>query len=404
LKSRLLSLSFAPLLLAACSGQTAPAASTPTPAGTGPSPKWTFQTGAAIWGSAAVRDGVVYIGSNDHRLYAVDAKTGDERWELATQGEVRSQPTFAGDAAIFSSDDGYLYAADARTGQQLWRADIHNVHQRVPLNDPNMGGSYDFDFLTSSPVVAAGAVFVGSADGALYALDAASGSVSWAFQTGDRIRATPAIGEGVVYIGSWDGYLYALDAATGALVWKTLLGVDGSPRYLTLPIQSTAYVAGGVVYCASRKAATFALDAATGTVLWETSNGSGNWLESSPVARGKYVYIGSSLASNLNIYDATSGEERSHFSLAVAAWSTPLVTDGVAFIGSEGNPNGVDLGGGMWAVDIGPSGGLAEPRWFYPVSGSQEPAGYNGVNSSPQLADGVLYFGGLDGRLYALAV
>jgi outer membrane protein assembly factor BamB len=267
-----------------------------------------------------------------------------------------------------------------------------------------MGSSYDFDFLTSSPVVVDGVVYVGSADGRVYALDAASGSRRWTFQTGDRIRATPALAEGVVYIGSWDGYLYALDAATGALVWRTLLGVDGSPRYLTLPLQSTAYVGGGVVYCASRKAATFALDAATGSVLWETSNGNGNWLESSPVARGQYVYIGSSLASNLNIYDLSTGEQRAHFNVAVAAWSTPLVTDGVVYIGSEGSPGGADLGGGMWAIDIGASGGQAEPLWFYPVSGSVEPAAYNGVNSSPQLVDGVLYFGGLDGRLYALAV
>jgi outer membrane protein assembly factor BamB len=408
LKRRILGLPLALFLLVGCSNTTGTPTPRPTPTvpaspRADPELKWTFKTQGAIWGSAAVRDGVVYIGSNDHSLYAVDAGTGAQKWKFATQGEVRARPAFAGDSVIFSSDDGSLYALDAKTGGQRWKSDIHNTHRRVPLDDPNMGTHYDYDFLSSSPVVVDGSVYVGSADGNVYALDAAKGTVTWTFKTADRVRATPAVAGGVVYIGSWDGYLYALKADTGTLVWKYLAGVDGSPRYLTLPIQSTASVADGTVFCASRKASTFALNASTGTQLWDISNGNGNWLESSPVVSGGYVYIGSSLASNLSVFSA-DGVPQLGFNVAAAAWSTPLVADGIVFIGSEGFPGGPELGGGMWAINVDPDGGASESRWFYSVKNTVEPSGINGVNSSPVLADRVLYFGGLDGLLYALDV
>lgn len=410
MKRRFLSMPFAVLLVAGCGSSTGTPTATPsaTPSvpsspRTAPALKWSFATQGAIWGSAAVRDGLVYIGSNDQSVYAVDAKSGNQKWKLATAGAVRSQPAFSGDAVIFSSDDGSLYAANAGTGARLWKTDIHNSLKRVPLDDPNMGSTYDYDFMTSSPVVANGTVYVGSSDGTVYALDAASGAVSWRFQTTDRVRATPAVADGVVYIGSWDGYLYALKADTGTLVWKTLLGSDGAPKYLTLPIQSTAFVDKGAVYCASRKAATFAVDIKTGTPLWETSNGGGNWLESSPVVRNGKVYIGSSVASKLNVYAASTGDALPGFNVAAAAWSTPLVTDDAVFIGSEGLPGGADLGGGVWAINTA-SGSASVSRWFYPVSNTIEPTGINGVNSSPVMVDRVLYFGGLDGRLYALDV
>src|SRR3989304_5363982 len=46
--------------------------------------KWTFATGAPIDSSPAVVNGIVYIGSRDHNLYALDAATGEVRWKFAT--------------------------------------------------------------------------------------------------------------------------------------------------------------------------------------------------------------------------------------------------------------------------------------------------------------------------------
>ena len=395
--SRFLLVPLAVVLLAGCAGSTAKPAPAPR---ANPEVRWTFKTTGPIWGSAAVKSGVLYVGSNDKSVYALDANSGSQKWAFTTQGDIRTRPAFSGKNVIFSSDDGSLYAVDAASGAQVWKTDIHNTHQRLALNDPH--ANFDFDFMTSSPIVSGNKVFVGSADGNVYGLDAATGSVSWTFKTSDRIRATPAVDKGVVFIGSWDGYLYALKADDGSLVWKYLAGVDGNPRYLTLPIQSTATISNNKVYCASRKAATFAVNATTGEKLWEAGNGTGNWLESSPVVANGNVYIGSSAASNLNEYSDT-GVPQGPYSLGgPAAWSTPYVDKGTVYIGSEGYLAGQK--GGLWAVNSDPNGGLTDSRWFFEVDNSVEPAGYNGVNSQPLLIGRVLYFGGLDGVVYALNV
>jgi outer membrane protein assembly factor BamB len=407
---------FAACLVAACSnGQASPAAtatatSAPPPT-TPPSPRpspevqWTFKTQGAIWGSAAVSNGVVYVGSNDHSLYAVDIKTGAQKWKFDTAGEVRSTAAFTTEAAVISSDSGKLYAVDQKTGRQVWQTDIHNDLKRPRLDDKAALAIYDYDFLTSSPIVANGVVYVGSRDGNVYAVDAKSGQVRWTFKTGDRIRATPAFADDLVYIGSWDGYLYALKADTGALVWKYFAGQEVlQPQYLVTPIQSTAFVANGVVYCASRKAILFALDAATGKELWQESNGSGNWYESSPVVGGGVVYIGSSAAGQLFATDARAGSQVGSLGFAAAAWSTPLVDRDTVYIGAEEFDAASAGHGGLYAVALASNGLPAVKRWTFAVGPTLEESGTGGVNSSPLLVDRTLYFGGLDGVLYALGV
>jgi outer membrane protein assembly factor BamB len=61
-----------------------------------------------------------------------------------------------------------------------------------------------FDFYLSSPVVANGAVYFGSGDTNIYALDAASGALKWKFKTGDVVHASPAISDGILFVGRWD--------------------------------------------------------------------------------------------------------------------------------------------------------------------------------------------------------
>ena len=69
------------------------------------------------------------------------------------------------------------------------------------------------DSVDSSPTVVDGVVYVGSDDGTLYALDAATGAERWRFATGDEVDSSPAVVDGVVFVGSEDGNVYALEAA-----------------------------------------------------------------------------------------------------------------------------------------------------------------------------------------------
>ena len=97
--------------------------------------------------------GIVYVGSDNGKVYALDAATGHSRWTYATGSNVESGPAVAGGTVYVSSDDGNVYALDAATGHPRWTY-------------PDAGGP-------SPPVVAGGTVYAGS-DGHVYALQAAS--------------------------------------------------------------------------------------------------------------------------------------------------------------------------------------------------------------------------------------
>src|SRR5262249_38895615 len=58
----------------------------------------------------ALAGGQVFFGSDDGNVYALDAKTGKERWRFHAGGSVISSPTVVADAVYFGTDDGNLYA------------------------------------------------------------------------------------------------------------------------------------------------------------------------------------------------------------------------------------------------------------------------------------------------------
>ena len=66
--------------------------------------------------------------------------------------------------------------------------------------------------VVSSPRVSQGILYVGSADGHLYSLDARTGNLAWRFPTGGPITGSPAIGTGMVFVASTDHAVYALPA------------------------------------------------------------------------------------------------------------------------------------------------------------------------------------------------
>ncbi len=72
---------------------------------------WSFTTGDSIENSSpAVVDGIVYEGSRDGRVYALDAATGAKKWSFAAGDAVESSPAVAGGVVYVGSEDGSVYA------------------------------------------------------------------------------------------------------------------------------------------------------------------------------------------------------------------------------------------------------------------------------------------------------
>ena len=168
---------------------------------------------------------------HDGNIYGVDAETGRQIWKRPTSGPVPCTPAVANGMVYAASYDGKFYALNAQTGAIKWkfatggerRFEAKGIHGLEPKTQ-TMADQYDI-FL-SSPVVMQGAVYFGSGDGNLYALDAASGELKWKFKTGDVVHSSPAYVDGTLYFGSWDSFFYAVDAATGKEKWRFHGGED----------------------------------------------------------------------------------------------------------------------------------------------------------------------------------
>ncbi len=337
---------------------------------------WTFQTGGEIWSSPVADAGVVYFGSDDSHLYALASDTGLERWRFNAGAPVRSRPALDSAAVYISADSGYLFAVSRDTGHERWHADV-GVETASQLKARSQ-----WDYLQSSPAVADGMVFVGSLDTYIYALETQTGAERWRFKTEMPVRSSPAVADGIVYVGSWDGLVYALDAQTGTERWR--FDTQGN-------VQPSPTIVDHIVYIGSRHPYLYALDAANGTELWRCSYGR-SWVESSAAVVDGVVYVGSSDALRLFALDAATGATVWEYITNGYAWSSPAVTSHGVYIGSIGV-----LHGYLHAVDRQ----TGQELWRI-ETGKALKYNYRGVVSSPAAANGVVYFGGLDGKLYAV--
>jgi eukaryotic-like serine/threonine-protein kinase len=388
--------------------------------------KWKFHTGGMLIGSPTAAEGVLYFGSTDGNLYAVESESGKLKWKFAAKGRIPSSPAVSGGTVFFGSYDGYFYAVDASTGALKWKFQTggerrfagKHLHGSQPIGETMPD---PFDCYLSSPVVWNGAVYFGSGDGSVYALNAASGTLNWKFKTGDVVHASPAIADGAVFIGSWDSYFYALDAATGREKWKFKTGEDPD-THNQVGIQSSAAVVEGMVYFGCRDSHLYALDAGTGEKKWSFS-AEGSWVVGSPAVKDGKVYFPTSDSSLLYAVDAKSGQVLQ--SLGFNRWylySSPAIAGNMLYIGStQGKLVAVDLAGlkplwsfeteGMKArgpaytkADGTPNGDALFRSDFYDdmVVGVERVMSVGAIISSPVVVGNVVYVGSADGNLYAV--
>jgi outer membrane protein assembly factor BamB len=260
--------------------------------------RWKFTTKGRITSSPAVADGRVYFESYDSNFYALDAKSGHLVWKFATAGERRfsgrhlhgaepaaevmpdpfdfflSSASIAAGLVYFGSGDGNVYALDSASGALRWKFLTGNV-------------------VHASPAVANGTVYVGSWDSYFYALDAMTGQQRWRFKTGEDpkinnqvgIQSSAVIANGMVYFGCRDSNLYALDAASGEKRWVF-------PNNGSWVIASPVVRDGKVYFATSDSGLLVGLDAKSGKVIFALKDHQWPFF-SSPALAGDYLYIGS---------------------------------------------------------------------------------------------------------------
>jgi outer membrane protein assembly factor BamB len=298
-------------------------------------------------------DGIIYVGSSDSFLYAVNAD-GSIKWSYPTGGRIEASPAIAPNGILyFGSDDNQIYCLTPG-GKLLWR---HST-----------GGD-----VASSPAVAVdGVVYVGSDDNYLYAINP-DGTLKWQFQTGGNVEASPAIAaDGTIYFGADDNFLYAL-YSDGTLKWKH----DARDDVRSSP----AIGSDGTVYFGTDSRTIFDFYALNpdSTVKWVLS---GDRVRSAPaIGTEGSVYFGST-DNHLYAMNPDGTLKWRYLAGANVDAGPAIASDGTIYFGSDDN----------FLYALYPDGTL---KWRYETDGS--------INSPPTIgADGTVYFTSGDGYLYAL--
>ena len=211
--------------------------------------KWFFQTAGEIFGSLAMDSkGTVYAGSRDDRVYAVDPN-GQMLWSFTAGDWVDSSPTLSHDESVlyFGSWDNNVYAVNTVTGAKVWEFATGSL------------------VIASPSIDASGNLFFGSSDGFFYSLDP-NGNLRWQYYVGEEMDSSPTVSEdGSVYVGAFDGLLYAF-TNDGNLMWSfaTELGLAGEAQRIKSPPTVTA---DGEIFFGGGDGFLYALDQ-NGVELW----------------------------------------------------------------------------------------------------------------------------------------
>jgi len=312
---------------------------------------WMYDAGDVIDSSAAIADGVVYVGGGDGDLIALDLASGAVRWKYTTGNLIgESSPAVGADAVYVGDLGGILHAVNARDGKALWTFKTGSE-------------------IKSSPVIVAGAtetVLIGSYDGHLYALEARTGRMRWKVLTRGQVHATPAVQDGLAFIAGCDAIFRAIRVTDGREMYQVESGsytaaspvVSGDRAYFgtfnyemlaldlkkrtvvwrysqpdaQFPYYSSAALSDGRVIVGGRDKVVHAIDTTTGRAAWTFATKAR--VDSSPVVAAGRVYVGSS-DGRLYVLDAASGAKLSEFDTGAAITASPAIAGGRVVIGSQ---------------------------------------------------------------------
>lgn len=393
------------------------------------SPKtlWKFKTKGEVISSPAVQGNTIFIGSEDHNLYALNATSGVLKWSFETGGAISSTPLVANEKVLFLSYDGYFYCLNKQDGTLIWKFQTEGESKFKVKDYYNGSFEPDFwDFYLSSAVIQDNVVYFGSSDAHIYALNIENGAQIWKHKTGGSIHSSPAISENSLVVGSWDSKVYCLDVATGSEKWVFTTDQDFKD-YIWLGVQASPSIENGVVYIGSRDAKFYALNLESGKVLWEKDEFDRSWMPSSAAIGDSAIYTGSSDSMSFFSISKVSGEINYKTKTNTYTFSTPAIDSEMGYVGAaNGRVFGIELKSGEIKWQYRTIGSKTDTIKLYNDKGEIDqkraieltkgidnmPAlskvfedsfkSVGAVLSSPVIENQVIYFGSSDGYVYAI--
>lgn len=314
---------------------------------------WTYEAGESIESSAAIVNGVVYVGSQSGELAALNLSNGSVRWKYKATGPIgESSPCVAGGAVFIGDLNGTLHAVSVSDGKAIWTFRTGSE-------------------IKSSPVVVGDRVLIGSYDENLYCVSASKGSLIWKFRTNGPVHCTAGVSRGLAFVAGCDETFRAIRITDGKEMFHIASGAytGASPALV-----------GQKAYYGTFNNEVLAVNLTTRRIVWRYRNRQRQfpYYSSAAVAEGRVVVGGRD--KMVHCIDATTGKELWTFMTRARVESSPALADGRAFIGSND--------GKFYVLDYKSGAKLWEFNAGAPLS------------ASPAIAAGRVVIGSEDGRLY----
>jgi len=258
----------------------------------------------------------IFLGSENGKIYALDAETGKLDWQSTIKGEVLSAPAIDAGVLVVNSASGIMKAYNASTGEEIWK-----IEQDTPAL--TLRG-------ISAPAISSGGVFVGTPDGNVSVYILENGQQGWSAIVGEATGSTefervidvdssPVIFTDKVYTISSRGNLVALELRTGQIVWER--------QYSSY---SDILVSTNTIYLTDIKGHVYAVDRLNGTEKWSQLSLT-NRDVTGPVEVGNYIVVGD-YEGYLHWLDTGTGEVLARHHLDSSGIHVlPTVKDGVIY-------------------------------------------------------------------------
>lgn len=309
--------------------------------------------------SPVISDGVVYVGNQDGKFFAIDLESGQSIWEFQAGDAISGPAAVYGTRVFFGDTGGIFYALNAEGGQEAWRFEA----------DDKIEGGVNILKSQDGKI----RLFFGSHDYFLYCLNAADGSVLWKHETENYIMATPSIvnsaGQQAVSFGGCDGVFHIVPADG-----------TGDPKSIEVGsyIANSSSVRDGIAYVAHNGGEVLAVEIESGETVWKVDTG--QEYRGSAAVGEKLLFVPSP-DKKLTAYDRVTGDEVWTFLGRRAFDSSPIITKSAIW------QAGVD--GYLYAVN--PADGTE--LWSWDVGAK--------IKASPAISHGFIILCGDDGVVYA---
>jgi outer membrane protein assembly factor BamB len=244
------------------------------------------EAGGVVWAPTDT----LFCGGGDGFVYAIDRRTGRQRWKHGVVADAPPDPPgFPGARARLGKSPARLtgVATDGRTVFQS----VFDQSRVVAIDAATGERRWSFQargWIHGAPAVGERHVFVGSQDGRLYCLDKATGNQAWSFATHGRVESTPGLADDRVFVASCDGTFYCLEVATAAIAWSftTDRGPTGMRAIYSRPILTP-----DAVYFAAGEGQAYALGRENGRLLWKLRPSESSQLFTSPATDGTRLFL-----------------------------------------------------------------------------------------------------------------